>query len=189
MDARDSIESAYADLASRVSRLEVPLRKAKASTAFDDAVYTWRGEVLDVGGTAGAVLPASSSDWDSYFDNPTVTKYKFEVPTTSGDFFGTPQRGLEGEYRWSMSFESSTVSEVPALITYYTDSVGASIQLKLNGVIVHNADFAGSTIIGVPITLRVQRGPNRLTLATNIYVDECALYTGAFLTKGFTKPL
>lgn len=189
MDAQDSILSRLTDLAGRMTKLEVPLRKAASTLAAGSGEYTWRGEMLDVGGIGGAVLPTSATDWDSYFDNPSVNKYLFQLPTMSGDFYGTPQRGLEGEYRWSLSFESATVSEVPAFITYYTDSPAASVQVKLNGAVVHAAEFAGSTIIGELITLRVGRGPNRLTIATDIFVDEIALYTGAFLTKGLTRPL
>ncbi len=59
----------------------------------------------------------------------------------------------------------------------------------LNGAIVHNADFAGSTIIGAPVTLPIKQGPNRLIIAGDIYLDEVALYANAFLAKGFTTPL
>lgn len=160
-----------------------------ATPATPSAAYKWVGEVLDVGGTAGAVLPTSANSWDSYFDSPTVTKYTFHIPTESGDFMSLAIRGLEGEYRWTLSFESSVQSEVSALFTYYTDSANAKVQLVMNGKIVHNADFAGSTIIGTPVTLPIKQGPNRLSIAGDIYLDEVALYANAFLAKGFTTPL
>jgi len=185
----DALRAMVADLAA--SRNTAANASASPVQASDTSTpsYVWKGEVLDVGGTAGAVLPASANDWSSYFESPTVTKYEFQVPTTSGDFESSAQRGLEGEYRWSLSFFSEAACNVPALITYYTDSVGASVQLVVNGSIVHNADFAGSTIIGEAVTLPIQRGPNRIVLAGNIYLDELALFTGAFLTKGFTRPI
>lgn len=189
MDEQGSVLAAISDLASRVGRLEVPDRVQRVGASATPKGYRWRGEMLDVGGTAGAVLPTSANGWSTYFDFPSVTKYLFETPTDSGDFFAQPIRGLEGEYRYSLSFESDVPCSVSALFTYYTDSVSAKVQLVVNGTLVHNADFAGSTIIGEPVTLKIQPGPNRIVIGADIYCDEIALYTGGILSRGFTKPL
>ncbi len=145
--------------------------------------------MLDVGGTAGAVLPTSTNDWSTFFDFTSVPEYLFDLPTDSGDFFAQPMRGLEGEYRWTLSFVSDVPCTVSALFTYYTDSVAAKVQLVVNGTIVHNADFAGSTIIGELVSMKIQAGPNRISIGGDIYCDEIALYTGGMLSRGFTKPL
>lgn len=189
MDEQGSVLAAISDLSSRVGRLEVPDRVQRVGASPTPKGYRWRGEMLDVGGTGGAVLPTSANDWSTYFDFPSVTKYLFEMPTDSGDFFAQPIRGLEGEYRWSLSFTSDVPCSVSGLFSYYTDSVSAKVQLLVNGVLVHNADFAGSTIIGEPVTLKIQQGPNRIVIGGDIYCDEIALYTGGMLARGFTDPL
>jgi hypothetical protein len=149
--------------------------------------------MLDVGGTGGATITAagltSANDWSSFFDYPSSPKYLFDLPTDSGDFFAQPMRGLEGEYRWTLSFVSDVPCTVSAMFTYYTDSVSAKVQLVVNGTIVHNADFAGSTIIGELVSMKIQAGPNRISISGDIYCDEIALYTGGMLSRGFTKPL
>lgn len=189
MDEQGSVLAAISDLSSRVGRLEVPDRVQRVGASETPKGYRWRSEMLDVGGTAGAVLPASAGDWSTYFDFPSVPKYLFELPTDSGDFFAQPIRGLEGEYRWTLSFVSDVPCTVSALFTYYTDSVAAKVQLVVNGTIVHNADFAGSTIIGELVSMKIQAGPNRISIGGDIYCDEIALYTGGMLSRGFTKPL
>ena len=189
MDEQGSVLSAIGDLSARVARLEVPDRVQRVGASATPTGYRWRSEMLDVGGTAGAVLPASAGDWSTYFDFPSVTKYLFDLPTDSGDFFAQPMRGLEGEYRWTLSFVSDVPCTVSAMFTYYTDSVSAKVQLVVNGTIVHNADFAGSTIIGELVSMKIQAGPNRISIGGDIYCDEIALYTGGMLSRGFTKPL
>ena len=178
----ETLKGIISDVAAR--QQETVSRTVAAEVAPSSGGFKWVTEVLDVGGVS--VLPTSANDWSSYFDSPTVTKYTSNLDTASGDLTPSSARGLEGEYRWSLSFNSSVSCTMPVLLSYYTDSVAAKIQMMVNGAIVHNANFAGSTIIGTPLTISIKRGPNRITVAGDLFVDEVSLHTNAFLTKGFS---